>query len=834
MPVNAMRTSSRVARWWPLLIVALVFAVGMVLTGRQLQTRYDDGRAHALSELLAVSTTPRMMDAPGVEAWLRTLLRGAADGLSGDAQLSMRRLIEPGDGTSLPWDGETLRDALEEVVATDFAKPSDSALRTVHDFSGQDAPRLRSVQIVATDTTSVVVTRRRSLMQSVAGQASESFVRSSAARLETLHRRWFDDPRADDEAARRLGGADWMRGWNPIRFYAISEDGTFVSLPAHRRNDPGLRTRLNDEATECFKRGSSPELASDAFMFSLAYAEHPSPRARYSGLYLDVAGAGVVGTLATPFTDPATGLQGLIAIDVSFELDLLAVTQSLDTTVQATVAQVSGAHASGLWRPWATLQDGLPAYSPPSLRAALEQQALRELRERTYTPRKSLVHAGSIENGETLFAVQVARSRWLLVWVPSANPPTPWGVIVAAPIVMLLIAGWLQWRQAAASRTVEEQARQLADRDGVLDAMRLPAIVVDPNDDTIVHANPAAVALGVKPGSSFREDILSDDAAARQHYRDMQDRGRDRFRSYGVPLRLRDTDGHTKERFAVIRSVSLDQPVGHMRAQSRHRLGLLLPVDDRDDLGLRLEARAQLSRDDERNKLAAILDHGVDTLARVLRSELDDGDVDRSAFLQWLSGYLQRRVFVTQWVLTHWGRPPLADQHGCVIEVSHLQATLAQYDGIARAVSRRPNLRARLHWNNGILAGGRPGERSAIDTTLDWPPDVLLPMPEDGVFGYVLGELVTNAIKYGPPGQDVSVVADWDPVRRQLHFSVSNALGGSAQPKRPGRAYGGLGIVQEIARLCDWTKFSAQVQGERFVVSWVCSATRRRPATIGD
>jgi hypothetical protein len=282
------------------------------------------------------------------------------------------------------------------------------------------------------------------------------------------------------------------------------------------------------------------------------------------------------------------------------------------------------------------------------------------------------------------------------------------------------------------------------------------------------------------------------------------------------------------------------------------------------------------ARQDERNKLAAIVNHGADTLARVLVRQLAyERDDERQLFDRWLADYLLRRLHVSQWVLDRWGGPA-PSEIGSILGPEHLRAAIAQHERIFAVVADDLQLRMQLHWNNGTLAargetpraaslglsaegvvaetGSTPGtaafrllaldenpgarrhdgfhhallakpsaEDGVIRVWIDWPEDYRLTVPADGLFGYLLGEALINAVKHGAPGVPIELEVDLDRSRRELVLTLRNHLL-EPQTSAEGKAYGGLAIIVELARLCGWT-LTHEVDADAFVLRWSCPMT---------
>jgi hypothetical protein len=305
-------------------------------------------------------------------------------------------------------------------------------------------------------------------------------------------------------------------------------------------------------------------------------------------------------------------------------------------------------------------------------------------------------------------------------------------------------------------------------------------------------------------------------------------------RAYGLPVAIRDDDGNMVERYAVIRSVAVTAQIEALAADERHRLGVLFVLDREADLGILAADIAAEARREERRRLAGLLSHGVDALARVLEHLLRSPERgaepaherpdDARAFAAWLSGYLERRLTVTAWLLDHWdATPPLARE--IVVDGAQATATLARLTSVFEAARRDRGLRARLHWDNGTLAG--PGDGATLDVAIDWPADYVVTCPVRGGFGLFVGELVTNAVRHGRPSTRPRVQIGCDRVRKELTLLVDNAIDPAAAPAGQGGGYGGLSIVRAMARLFEWSELACGPAGDRFVARWSIPASER-------
>lgn len=705
------RRAASTRAWWLAVVAVLTIASTLAVGYRQLERARSSGRAHATARLLAATTAPRVMDAPGVEAWLRDELERAVEHLPGPAQLTTRRLLDPGDASELPSFGPSLTKLLAMAPASSVTTDSDLPDPPRHE-QDDDSLALRHV-FTHSGEHPVVVTRRRRLEDM---PASDSFVALSAKTLHGLADRWLDHKTGDV----RTSFAPWLRGWTMSRLYTVSEDGTFVSLPIGRGvqdHREQLGNRLREEMSECRARPHSPHFVTMVFMFDLVGRSIATGTPHYSGMYLDIAGSGFVGTIVAPITDPATGIRGALAADVAFDIDLAQLLAPREHGLETAIADDVPDTGDGRWQPWSALRNRLPPSAPPDTRHAIVHLSEQEHREHSNSARRPIHHHVDHASGETVFALQIAAHRWLIARVPPPDATSAWLDFGLLALASLLAVG-----------SIEAQRRRAASRWSRLTrAMQAVELPIDP------PALPPA-----------------------------------------------------------------------------------------------LDDRLATTRQDERERLAAVLSHGADTLARVLASELEAPPDDaRVRFCRWLSEYLVRRIHVTQWALAHWDRPPHQAMLASV-EASHVVATATAYADLCRLVRQRPKLRQRLHWTNGLLAAPpRDPHADIVLVDSDWPSDVLIALPEEGVFGFVLGEVLVNAIKHGAPGASIVVTLRFDPARHDIVVRVCNELDLTRAPARP-RAYGGLAIARRIAELCGWSGFSTSGEDDMFCVSWACPGVRRR------
>jgi hypothetical protein len=363
-------------------------------------------------------------------------------------------------------------------------------------------------------------------------------------------------------------------------------------------------------------------------------------------------------------------------------------------------------------------------------------------------------------------------------------------------------------------------------------------MVVDPNTDEVIYGNQAAASLGITSGTRAG-DMVIDEPQARAHYARMQTADRGARRAYGVPLRVRGEAGALETRHAIVRSVAVTAPIAALHADQRHRLGVLFLLEPATDLALWSGELMATTRADERRRLAGLLAHGVDTLARVLAHCLESaaGPADAAPpdFNRWLAGYLERRVLATAWLLEHWdARPPLPPD--CSIEAAQARATIDSLRAVFARVRADPRLRSRLHWDNGVLAEPPPASREVFDARIDWPDAYWFASPVRGGFGFFLGEVLINAVRHGRPGTVPSLAITLDPVRRELLFAVENELpeGAAAAAERAAESYGGRRLLERLAHLCDWHDLQFERRAASFEVRWRVPVSERGDPSVAD
>ena len=778
----------------------VVFLILSAFTARSIwlawQARSGESRAAAVFDLVGQRTPLRPTDAPGAMAWLRVELERYASNLGDADQARVYR--------ELASESDRVPDALTAVAAAlaGATEPQRGDVRLGPALT--TGPSLRRQRLLDVGNDHVVVTRRRDLdTDDLADRtASNRFVTEMSA---------LPEVKANVERALAAGAGRHLP--RPVRVYAVSEDGTLVSLPW---SDAGREVALLSA------RSGLPAFAPQEFFFRFAADTDGVMRPAYSGFYLDLGGRGLVSTILYPKILP-DGQHAVMALDLAFDVDWRTLAEGIAPPVAGTA--VTAPPDAG----WSMLESALRLDSSARsvLSTSVATLAATE-RQSGIAGNTSPLRHGLVAGRGALAAFQVADRTWLLMLFPQTAPAFPLtAVALLGGMLALLLAGFeVNRRRADDSRRTAERA--LAEKQNLLNTMQVPLVVVDPNTDVIVSSNLAATTMGIRAGRTFG-DLVWQDEAARAHYRNMQVASPEPRRAYGVPVGVPDGTGALQRRYAVIRSVAVTAPIEALAADERHRLGVLFLLDREADLALLADEIEGEAHRDERKRLAGLLSHGVDTLARVLEHNLSRPDADTSIreFSAWLAEYLERRITVAAWLLDHWDtQPPLPPES--VVDVWQARATVDRFERMCRIVRDNRELRARLHWDNGVLAG--PGFRTSgvMDVQFDWPDAYEFTTPVRGAFGWFVGEVLTNAIRHGVPGTVPGITITCDRVRKELMFAVTNAVAGGTDVPSAGDTYGGLAILNAMARLLEWRDLRFERVDDRFEVSWRVQAGERR------
>ncbi len=817
------------------------------------QSSIDRSRGRAVFDLVQVATPTRPTGTPGAVAWLDVQIKRYGRQLEASQQAAYEQLVSVSHDSvpellnrvqaamSIAPPEPCAADELEllsvdEAVARGLQGPNET-----EDGFHFRSQRFLSYQPSGGTERALVMTRRRGLDTAIDAQPespSNLFLRQAAPYLTRVAEGFERQPLGIEVGGHKL---------RLVRIYGVGEDGSFLSVPMPADGSEAARLEtLRREGQEFRKHPRMPSYVSNEFFFRFDF-ERPEQQVFYSGLYLDLAGYGLVSTVTRPVVDPATGFLGVAAIDLAFDIDWRLLTAGIEGPQMAHLVELEAPGSPRGWQPWTTLQRALsPQRSEVELPLwrALSELADHEQRSDYFAGAGSLFH--EVVDGEGALALfQVSHSRWLVVLFPELPTSLPWA---AATLLLILgsslIAGVELNRRRAESAQLKAE-NELHEKENLLNSMRVPLTVVDPNSDAVVYGNEAAEALGLKPGRRVGDLVPS--GRAREHYERMQRSGVETRRAYGVPLMLKREGGDEEVRHAVVRSVAVAAPIETLQADERHRLGLFFPLEPEADLAIFAEDLERRCRDDERRRLAGLLAHGVDTLVRVLSYRLQRGEsaresrerVGESAFVRWLASYIERRLAVTGWLLDHWSdAPPLPQE--TTAEAEQVHATLEHFQQVFAWVATEPELRSRLHWNNGVLSrpvGPADPDDSAVPNEIRpnvfelrfaWPGGYLFTSPVRGGVGLFLEEVLVNAMRHGKPGTCPQVSVNLDPVRRELCWVVENLVGSALDRDLEDlEPYGGRRMLERLAHLFGWTDLCFVRKQDRFRVSWRVQVSER-------
>ncbi len=819
----------RQAPWGSRLLYLGVFLfAGLVLLAalsfrREWQERIGQSRSDAIFQLVEGRTPARPTETPGAAAWLNLELRRYRERIADPERARLYgEVAEWQDNRSVPPFFVPLREVLARPLSSALSLPRLVPIEGLGE--GESASSLRSQDFLELDRHWFAVTRRKSLESADPESPSNRFLRRVTPRLLAA-----SGTLAEVLARHPLPALPGSRPPRVVRLYALSEDGTLVTLPS-----PPLQTAPFDpeasrraalaEGRELRSSPERPTFVSNEFYFRFDFAD-PREQTFYSGLYLDLGGQGLVATITVPLRGAETA-PGIAGADLTFDIDWEAFARGIDPPMVAGVVQITGSPAGV--RHWTDLAGVPSGHLPAALRRAVAALARRVSgggggsgTSGTVSDSVPNVLHGVVEGQGAVAAFQVASSTWLLVLFPKTQSHLPLlPVLLSAILLVALLAGFERNRRRA--------ERAFAEKQNLLNTMQVPLIVVDPNTDEVVFGNQAAENLGLRAGERIG-DLVAADPRALAHYERMQVARPEPRRAYGVPVRVRGEDGRLEERYAIVRSVAVTAPIEALHADERHRLGILFLVEPEADLALYTAELASGIREDERRKLVGLLAHGADTLVRVLAHSLQ-GEMgrDTEAFVAWLAGYLDRRLRTTAWLLDHWeAEPPLPPDSS--IEAAQARATLASLAAVFSVVAQDADLRTRLHWDNGVLSL-RPDRRAAVFTMeIEWPEEYWFACPVSGGFGFFLGEVLINAIRHGRPGSTPNLRITLDRVRRELAFAVENEVSEEARDRSGdrGESYGGRRILERLARLFEWQGLTFERRETTYQVSWRVPASER-------
>ena len=813
--------------------VLIVVAIGLLAASiysvySAWRTGLAQSRAETASRLMAIRTSPRSTETPGINAWVSwSLLHGDDETASPDDRL--RQWVAPRADEQFPQAFQPLLNALRRPLPK---QPLAIEFKSDEDLGGTATNadlEFRNVDYVAcNDQVLILTARNNEMVQS----GIEEFAALAATHLTEIQTEWQASPELPSlQSTNRLSSA------RVARLYILNEDESLISLPLAEENGESDNRMLLSEGDEFRKNPRSPSFVSNNFFFNFRYQQPLDRQAIFSGMYLDLGGLGLVASVIRPAI--YNGKRCVLGADIAFDIDWEAFAQNLSPNLTSQVVHINESE-SAAWNPWSEFHQNLPR--PSALRYGICELAEQESVQSQPTARKS-VYLANTRNGGHAMAIQVSRATWLLLLVPPNEIKLPWTTMLLTSLVFLSLLFRIEWSRRKAFTAQRSARNELQEKQNLLETMQVPLMVVDPSTDEIVYCNRAAEIIGMSPGLFFGRDIVAPDLDSQEQYRRTQTLNEKDRRAYGIPIRTLPTatgqDTSQPPEYAVVRSVAVTAPIESLRADQRHRLGILFLIDENVDLPILLRQRIAETQQDEKRRLSGLMNHGIDSLARVLRNqlkkEIDEGSIPaRREFAFWLSRYVSERIQLLSWILENWGtRPSNVDRR--MMERETVIRTVEQHNRIFETVASDRPLREQLHWNNGPIASRdrNPSESAMIQTKIDWDPDCCFAVPREGVFGFLLSELLINAVRHGESSSGIELEICHNRNRNEIVFQITNDASPIAENK-DGKPFGGVAIINELARLCGWESPNRHYQEGRYQVSWTIPAMRRKDESQGD
>lgn len=774
-------------------------------------------RAETASRLMAVRTSPRSTETPGVNAWVSWSLLNNYHGDSEDENRRLKRLVTPRTNEQFPDEFRSLLDVLSNA-------PPENAnsiqMLTDEQLGGQRSNvklEFRKVDFVKNSDQLLIMTARS---EERIQDGIEEFAARTSTHLMDIKERWVQEGVFES-----FGSLSRLRSARVARFYVLSEDESLISLPLGSKDSNASNNELYlSEGEEFRKNPRSPTFVSNNFFFNFEFDQPLDSQATFTGMYLDLGGLGLVASVIRPVI--YNGKRCALGADVAFDIDWEEFARDLSPNLVSHVAHIAPSESIN-WNPWNEFGRSVPE-------GGVLEAAMRELGDRAelddQPPARKSIYLALTSKGEDVVAIQVDRETWLLLLVAGTEIALPWATMLLTSLVFFALIFRIEQSRRKAVQAQRSATGQLQEKQNLLDTMQVPLMVVDPNTDQVIYCNNAANTIGMTEGAYFGQDIVSPDAESQEQYRRTQTLGEEHRRAYGVPIRVKGDRGEVMTRHAIVRSVTVTAPIPTLRADERHRLGILFLIDEHVDLALLMDQRLFETQQDEKRRLSGLLNHGADSLARVLDQQIGglvgSQDSSKESFAVWLSAYLSQRIQLISWTLENWGgQPAKTDQR--VIERENVRRTLEKYEQVFQVAARDRSLRERLHWNNGPAVDS--SSRRIIETVLDWDDGSGFAVPREGVFGFFLGEVLTNAIRHGKAGSAIAIKISEQRNRNEIHFEIKNQLdSGNVKIEEASKPLGGLAILDELARLCGWAPLSRKQVNEDYVVRWVIPAIRRK------
>lgn len=808
----------------------LLFAISVYSVYAAWQSGIEQSRLETTAKLLAVRTSPRVSETPGINAWVvSTLLEPQTN--SRDGYDGLNQFLVPGNSVSMPEDFSFLVESLRS------GKPIDEDLNQVELDAFQQASepnrlQFRGIRVFESDGKYVIETARQELNPADFAAKLLLGVREDLGLFMT-------EP--------VTGGIPKLNFGRIARIYMVDESFAFTSLPTGSKDEDLMQEVVRSEISELSKNPRSPTFATNEFFFRFEFDQPLESQANYSGVYLDQGGLGLVATISVPRV--VDGKRCVLAIDIVFNVEWEKIIEGHSPILSGGVVYIDKPNEP-FWAPWNSFK-AVMSKQNWELRSAVNQLAKFESINASSVDRKSVYHASAV-NGQDVVAIQVSRSSWILLLVKKSVRAFPWWTIGFSGIFFAFLIGRIEFARRRAIALQRDASRELDEKQNLLNTMQVPLMVVDPNTDQIVYCNDAASKIGMRPKMTFAGDILSASDAAQSRYRDMQVFSEESRRAYGVPIRVREQRNGTlceQERYAIVRSVGVTAPIRALNADQRHRLGILFVVNEEFDLKILMnEFREQISTSEKR-LLSGLMNHGIDTLCRVLsehlsqmkQSEKESNSGTEFEFVDWLAKYLSQRISVVAWILENWGMQPQTHEQRILTKDS-VENTVYKFRSLFELAASDRTIREQLHWNNGTLSGNDAlADRNAmIEMNLEWSDEFVFQIPIDGSFGFFIGEALVNGVRHGSPGSTLRLSVDHDATRGELFFKLTNDVGenntSEFAPKGTNpdgnitvdKPYGGFEIMKEIARFSGWSEPKLTIKNGKAELTWSINSIRRK------
>ncbi len=802
-------------------VAILLFAVSVYSVYAAWQSGIEQSRLETTSRLLAVRTSPRVSETPGINSWVVSTLLDT-NMISGEKADRLKRFVLPSSAVSMPGEFAGVTDALRNAQPLEV-----DVIEVGHAFFQPDPNRnvmqFRELRVFESENVYLIETAKRG--SSVADVSAKLLIGVKKL-LGTL---------ATKPVAINIPKLDSGR---IARIYLVDESLSFTSLPTGSNDEETIEEIVKSEISELKKNSRSPTFATNEFFFRFEFDRPIEAQATYSGVYLDQGGLGLVATIAVPRL--IGGTRYVVAADVVFDVPWSEIIAGHSPVLLGEVVEIDKPNEP-FWAPWNSFKSAMLNRNS-ELHLAVEQLAKFESINAASVDRKSVYHASAVE-GKDVVAIQVSRSSWILLLIKKSTRAFPWWTIGFSSIFFAILIGRIEFSRRHAIGLQHDASRELNEKQNLLNTMQVPLMVVDPNTDEIVFCNEAANKIGMQPKMTFANDILSGTDAAQARYRDMQVFSDESRRAYGVPIRIRERQKEggiqETERYAIVRSVGVTAPIRALNADERHRLGILFVLNEEFDLQILMNEFENQIATSEKRLLAGLMNHGIDTLCRVLSEHLSvlvqDSNEKNTEFVDWLAKYLSQRISVVAWILENWGSEPRIHEQRILTRRS-VENTIARFQTLFQLAGKNRTIREQLHWNNGLLSGNsRDNDQGAvINSKFDWSDEYVFQIPIDGSFGFFIGEALVNAVRHGLPGSTLRFSITHDSARNELFFRLTNqvdvnkigeAVGGNVPGHKP---YGGFEIMKEIARFSGWSEPRLTIDKGIAELSWSINSIQRK------